>query len=156
MTFYHPTKDAALMAGLLYEDHFTTRAELEPDNGWVLVLAPKSMAVFAYPLAPILEHAEVELTSYGRLRKRPLTHRKSPAPPPKGRKGDISPTSRDSGARPLSGATARVHAIADRLNEENTLVRADRGLVIAACVEAGINKSTAATQWSKWAKEKGL
>jgi hypothetical protein len=53
---------------------------------------------------------------------------------------------------PVRGATARVWAIADEVGASS---RADRGKVVAACVAEGINPSTAATQWSKYAKSKG-
>lgn len=55
-------------------------------------------------------------------------------------------------AAPVRGATARVWAIADEVGASS---RADRGKVIAACTAEGINPSTAATQWSKYAKSKG-
>lgn len=60
------------------------------------------------------------------------------------------------GGAPSKGATARVWAIADAMHEETPLVRSDRARVVAECVSQGINSSTAGTQWSKWAKDKGL
>ena len=45
-----------------------------------------------------------------------------------------------------SGACAQVHAIADNMPH------APRKDVIAACIEQGINKATASTQYQKWRK----
>lgn len=78
MSFYHDSKDAALLAGALYAEYWETRAELEPYNGWVLVLKPKTREVFNWPLAPLMEVAELDLTGYTRLSKRPATRKKPP------------------------------------------------------------------------------
>lgn len=56
------------------------------------------------------------------------------------------------GGPPSKGATARVWAIADEVTGDGAV---DRGAIIDACVKAGINKSTAATQYSKWKKARG-
>lgn len=142
MTYYHGSKNAALLAGAAYESHWSIKAELVPDNGWVLVLKPKTLEVFNWPLAELLEHAELEL---GRLGKRPASH-KVYTPPPKAE-----------GSTPRgSGATARVHAICDKIHAESPLARKDRAKVMAACTEAGINPATAGTQWAKWCKAHGL
>lgn len=46
--------------------------------------------------------------------------------------------------------TGRVWEIADRLSKNGSA--ADRGSVVTACVEAGININTANTQYSHWRK----
>ena len=82
MPFYHLKKDDALAAGAQYAEHFIVRTELEPFNGWVLVLQPRSKDVFNYALAPLLEQVELDLSAFTRLSKRPVSHRKPPPPPP--------------------------------------------------------------------------
>jgi hypothetical protein len=49
------------------------------------------------------------------------------------------------GGKVRSGACAKVHEIATKLGKT-----APRAEVIEACVKAGINKSTASTQYQKW------
>ena len=72
MTYYHPTKAAALEAARELEAlGFHARASLESYNGWVIVLTPLTKAVFDQPLGPLLERAEVDLTSYALLARRP-------------------------------------------------------------------------------------
>lgn len=160
MTYYYPTKNAALDAGTIYEGHWYVSAELCSYNGWVLVLRPRTLEVLNWPLAPLMEVAEIEFTK--RLRKRPAEYR--PAPPvakvrPRpiadspGHGGKARPAgegAKGGGAAPVRGATAKVWEIADGVG------KADRNAIIQACVAQGINPSTAATQYSKWKKARGL
>lgn len=81
MPRYHPDKDAAMAAAVKYEDHFHVKAELEPYNGWVVVLTPKSVEVFAWPLAGLLDEVELDLTAYSRLRKRDSNFKRPPGGP---------------------------------------------------------------------------
>jgi hypothetical protein len=81
MTYYHARRELATEAGDPYRSHFAVRVELEPNNGWVLVLTPLSNSVFDYPIGPLLSIAEIDLTGYARLRRRPESHRKTSAPP---------------------------------------------------------------------------
>lgn len=93
MPRYHPSKDAALLAGAIYSDYFHTRVELEAYNGWVLVLAPKSLEALKWPLYDLLDEVEVDLSKFQRLRVRPASYRRPPsidapvrkpvAPPPR-------------------------------------------------------------------------
>lgn len=83
MTYYHKSKQEAEAAGTPYASHFDVRAELEPYNGWVLVLTPLTYDVFTYPLLPILEVAEIDMAALARLRIRPANHKKPPAEAPK-------------------------------------------------------------------------
>jgi len=58
--------------------------------------------------------------------------------------------------RPRAGtSTGKVWEIADAISQE-TKSPADRKSVVAKCTEAGINPSTAATQYGKWRKYHGL
>lgn len=54
------------------------------------------------------------------------------------------------GSKARNGACAKVHEIATKMGKT-----AARGDVIEACVKAGINKSTAGTQYQKWLHRKG-
>lgn len=81
MTYYHPKKEQALAAGEPFAEHFHIRAEMVPYNGWVLILAPKTMAVFDWALAPLLEIAEVELAAWPRIYRRPEGHKRVPPIP---------------------------------------------------------------------------
>lgn len=97
MPYYYENKDEALLAGALYTDKFTIRVELEPYNGWVLVLKPKDLRAFQEPLFDLLKHAEVDLQGYPILRQRPADYRRpppAPAPKPKAREPeeDVKPT----------------------------------------------------------------
>lgn len=60
---------------------------------------------------------------------------------------DVNDTTRPAGTRAKSDIESPVKVVW-RLAEE--MKGADRKAVIAACVEAGVNKSTAATQYYKW------
>lgn len=75
--YYHKTKQLAEESGRHLEEHFTLKAELEPNNGWVCVLIPKTVDVFKYPLYPLLENFEIDLNM--RLARRPIEHVKMPA-----------------------------------------------------------------------------
>jgi hypothetical protein len=80
MTYYHKSRELALAAGQPYEQYWTSRAELEPDNGWVLILQPKTTEVFNWAILPILETAEIDLSGCPRLRKRPPEYRAATPP----------------------------------------------------------------------------
>lgn len=61
------------------------------------------------------------------------------------------------------GSTGRVWAIADEQLQrhhngviEGVNLKDLRRVVIEACTDAGIHEATAATQWSKWKKSKGV
>lgn len=53
------------------------------------------------------------------------------------------------GGKQRNGACAKVHEIATKMGKA-----APRGEVIEACVKAGVNKSTASTQYQKWLHRK--
>lgn len=153
MTYFHQTKDAALEAAQVYESHWHTRASFVPNNGWVIVLTPRTAEVFQWPLAPMLDLVEIDLTSWARLHRKPEGYKRMA--PVMDRAAVES--KREPGAGPSpAGATGKVWAIADEMHKAGALTRADRSRVIAACQQAGINESTAATQWAKWAKARGI
>ena len=126
-----------------WETVFSATVQYEPDHGFVAVLySPHNL-----PQANELGY-EVHL---------PHVPEKSPSDwhtPTKSAR--TAPTSGGGGVgtptAPSKGATARVWAIADEVGAAS---RADRSKVIDACTAQGINPSTAATQWSKYAKSKG-
>lgn len=72
-----------------------------------------------------------------------------------------SPASSGPRAAPTKGATGRVWEIADNLidldlDKSSINVKELRQKVIAACEAEGLNPGTAATQFGKWKKERGL
>lgn len=149
MTYYHLSKNAALEAGAQFEPYWTVSAELVSYNGWVIVLRPRSLDVLNWPLAPLMEVAEVEFPN--RLRKRPTSYKRIAQPSaPKAVREPGEP-----GQAPTKGATGRVWEIADKVTAEKggTI---DRGAIIAACEAAGINPATAATQFSKWRRARSV
>lgn len=88
MTYYHNTEAEAKASVAHLEQYWETYAQLEPYNGWVAVLVPKSNDVYNWPLAPLIEIAELQL---GTARHRPSSYKRPPsmaqvkaknAPPP--------------------------------------------------------------------------
>lgn len=77
--YYHKTKDEALAAGNPYEAFFEVRAALEPYNGYVLVLTPRSYEVLKFPLYDLLKVAELDLTRFNLVRVRPHARVRGPA-----------------------------------------------------------------------------
>lgn len=149
MTFYHRSKEAAAAAAeVLAEDPRVAKAvvQFEPYNGWLVVLIPHFQ-----DLTDLSDQAEIR---DGRRRpppvgkKRPLPLADMAGHGGKGRPAGEGP--QEGGMGPVRGATAKVWEIADGIG------KADRNAVIAACVAQGINSSTAATQYSKWRKTRGL
>jgi len=125
---------------------YSASVQLEPNHGFVAVL-------FAYHNVPDAWELGYEV-------RVPREEFPKPTPAdwatqrPAGRvTGSTGGGSAPNGKQaPVRGATARVWAIADEVGASS---RADRGKVIEACTAEGINASTAATQWSKYAKSKG-
>lgn len=143
--YYHPNREAAQatinkakeqFAGQIYTNHIS----FEPDNGWVA-------QIFCWQDIPELhETCEVHAAGVGRVSAK-VEDKQRYKPAPKA----VSQGGGDGGARPNKGATARVWAIADEVTGDGPI---DRTKVIEACVAAGINKSTAGTQYSKWKKSR--
>lgn len=142
-SFYHPTREAAqaVLTRLLEDPRVATGAlQLEPYNGWVVVLVPAP--------ADISDLAHLAEIQDGKRR---------PPPVDKVKPAKVSaPAARrdDGGAAPVKGATAMVWTIADKVVKE--LGRVDRPSIINACVAQGINQATAGTQYSKWKKAREL
>lgn len=70
MPYYYPKKQDAIDAGHeMFGDDWCIGANMEPYNGWVIVLSPKTLAYLTQPLEPILAHAEIQITHT--IRRRP-------------------------------------------------------------------------------------
>lgn len=149
MNYYHPSKEAAIAAADEMEQDprvAKTVVQFEPYNGWVVVLIPEFQ-----DLTDLADRAEIQ---DGRRRPPPVV-KKRPIPladlPGHGGKGRPAGGGAGGGGEaPVRGATAKVWEIADGVG------KADRNAIIAACVAQGINPSTAATQYSKWKKARGI
>lgn len=149
MTFYHHSKEAAAEAAeVLAQDPRVAKTvvQFEPYNGWVVVIIPQFQ-----DLTDLADRAEIR---DGRRRPPPVA-KKRPIPladlPGHGGKGrPAGGGAQLGGAAPVRGATAKVWEIADGVG------KADRNAIIAACVAQGVNPSTAATQYSKWKKARGI
>lgn len=78
MTYYHRTKhDAEAEGKLLFDEKiWAVRAELEPYNGWVIVLSPLSLDAYKEDIDAILEVAEID---FSRLSRRPTTYKRPPS-----------------------------------------------------------------------------
>ena len=145
---YYPNRPLAQTAAnrgqVKYQDKgvYSAVAQFEPDKGFVAVLFSEVNIPAAWE-----EGFEVRL---------PEVNAKTPADWADKKKPAASNTGTAGVRAPSSGATGKVHAIAQDLVDKGEVSgRADRAKVISACEAAGINKATAATQWSKFAKLKG-
>lgn len=150
-TFYHPDKAAAdaVLQELLLDPRVATGAvQLEPHNGWMVVLVPKLA-----DLSNLAGHAEIQdgrrnPVPIGKAKAKPLATLSDSA------SKRASPAGDGAGkAQPTKGATAQVWAIADTYANEKG--RVDRAAIIGLCTAAGINPATAGTQYSKWKRERG-
>lgn len=140
-TFYLKTKgEAQARAHDLAQDPrvLTTAIQFEPDNGWVVVILPSQNDLSDLVGMASIQDGRVWAGPEGKVRKGGVG-----TAPVKAKQGEAAGSDR---AAPSRGATARVWAIAD------TMPKADRATIIAACVAEGINPSTAGTQYSKWKK----
>lgn len=75
MPKYYESKQEAQDAGHKYEEHFDIKLELEPSNGWVIVLVPRSKEVFRWPLYELLTEVEIDLAKFARLSERQGNYR---------------------------------------------------------------------------------
>jgi hypothetical protein len=129
---------------------YSTRVYQEGGHGFVAVLYGKENLPEAW---------ETGFEFFSREQMAP-DHKATPedwASPKKSQKKVIS-TANGTVTAPTGGVTARVWAIADPIYEAATDKadwKAIRPLIMAACEDAGINKATAGTQYSKWKKTKG-
>jgi hypothetical protein len=141
-TFYLPNREAAqARVELLRADPriADTAIQLEPDNGWVVVLIPAPA-----DLSDLVGVAEIQ---DGRKNPTPVGKRRAVSPKPAPDKPLKAQAAGEGQAQaPSKGVTARVWEIAAGIPS------GDRAKIIAACVAEGINASTAATQYSKWKK----
>ena len=153
MTYYYRTKQEALAAGAKYEEYFDVYSAMEPYNGHVIKLIPKSIEVLKLPLADLLEECELDLTKFGLIRKPPADRVRVPRLEQQQQQQQKSRAPAEGGKPSPSGATGKVWLIADRVYGQSGL---DRKAIIDACIAEGINPATAGTQYSKWKKAKGL
>lgn len=110
--------------------------QLEPDEGWVIVLVPA--------LCDLSDlHGVAEVVSPGRKKVINRLRRYNLKPKAQSNKSHSNKSS-----TPRGGVSKRVWELAVELG-------GDRGKVIEAAVAEGINRGTAATQFSKWRKEHG-
>lgn len=129
----------------------TTAVQFEPNHGFVAVLFTDNSIPSAweegYEVRPYSDSKHVEEPrvpeDWAKARAQPTTAKQPTA-------------TAATGAAPVKGATAKVWEVANKFHAEKPLTRADRATVVNACIEMGINKSTAGVQWSKWAKHNGL
>lgn len=122
--------------------------QFEPYNGWVIRLYPAPCDLTAYEGKAEIADGRPRKAPQGKIKPVPLGH------------GPTSPASSAgkgaggaSQAAPTKGATARVWEIADAYVAEKGPV--NRSEIIDRCEKAGINNSTAGTQYSKWKKARG-
>lgn len=145
---YYPNRPLAQTAANRGQEEYadcgvySAVAQFEPDKGFVAVL-------FSETNIPEAWEAGFEV-------KLQYIREKTPEDWAAKKKPEDKATGGKPATAPSSGATARVHAIAQKLVDEGKISgRAGRAEVMAACEEAGINKATAGTQWAKFAKLKG-
>lgn len=135
----------------VYSDRITNaKVEFEPNNGWVIVLFSK----VPHDLDELSDRFEIRdgvkrpKPDYRKRISQPI----NPPPAPK------SSPSGSPAVAPAGGKTARVWAIADAHLAKigRALGKDDRADIIRQCEAEGINPATAATQYSKWKRSKGL
>lgn len=144
---YYEAKAVAQVAlGRLFDSGdpriLTGDVQFEPYKGWVImVLIPEGVD------ASDLEARGIEVQRHGA--KPGSTSRSS-------RASSSSPSISSPGpaSAPVKGATAKVWEIAD--SHYQAAGEARRKEIIGACEAAGIHPATAATQYSKWKKARGL
>jgi hypothetical protein len=148
--FYHVKKEGAqaVLAQLLTDPRVADgMVQLEPGNGWMVVVVPKPA-----DLADLAHLAEVQ---DGQRRPAPTgkvkPFRTAPDSAVKGPSG--AKAGGGEGTAPVKGATALVWSIADRVVKD--MGKVDRAAIITACTAQGINAATAGTQYSKWKRAKG-
>jgi len=154
MTTYYKSREAAAQVAETLEADDRVRAtklELEPYNGWVVVVFPA-----LYHLKD-LEEQGFEIDREGRRtrdpeRKRPVPLAQTRTPGKTASQGASEGVSE--GGAPAKGVTKQVWTIADAVVAEKGGI--DRAEIMARCEAAGIHKSTAATQYSKWKRARGL
>jgi len=147
---YYPNKPLAQTAANRGQEEYagqgvySAAAQFEPDHGFVAVLFAKENIPAAWDAG-----FEVNIEH--------LTTTKTPDDWFKGKKKAADPSGNlGASTTPSSGATGRVHAIIGELVEKGLVTsRADRAVAVGACTDAGINPSTAGTQWAKFAKLRG-
>lgn len=137
----------------VYSDRITNaKVEFEPNNGWVIVLFSK----VPHDLDELSDRFEIR---DGVKRPKPEYRNRISAPlgPVLAKTASKTPVPTGESA-PSGGKTARVWAIADAKLAKigRAPGKEDRADIIRQCESEGINPATAATQYSKWKRSKGL
>ena len=152
--YFLPSKEAAqARAAQLRRDPRVrdTLVQMEAYNGWVVVVYPAFC-----DLSDLVGIAEVQ---DGQKRQIPggkaLPDRLPTAPDNGGKAGRAGDGKAQGGAAPTKGVTARVWEIAAEVTAAKGGM-IDRAAIVNACKAVGINEATAATQYSKWKKAKGV
>lgn len=133
MKYYEKREEAEAVRSRVMDDPRigNTAVQFEPYNGWVVVVVPKRIAC-----DDLAEFCEVR---DGVPRELPQKVKPTPVA--------ASPSEGGSVNAPSGGITKRIWTLADELG-------GDRSAVMDAAAAEGINKATAATQFSKWRKAK--
>ncbi len=118
----------------------TGDTQFEPQQGYVAILLVSPGVDFAD-----LEAQGFEVQVHGAAVKPSTRAIKAP----RAASPDAGPVT-----APTKGVTAQVWAIADTFLVEKSAV--DRAAIIKLCEAAGIHPATAATQFSKWKRARGL
>lgn len=126
---------------------YSAGVQLEPNKGFVVVLFCENNIPDAWD-----DGAEVQT--------RQVIPSKAPADwaAPKKKVIAATGTAASTPSAPKGGTTARVWAIGDAVlgNVGADDVKTLRAAIIQTCLDEGINKATAGTQYSKWKKAKGI
>lgn len=151
-SFYHLSqpKAQAIAEQMMKDDPRIERVkvEFEPNNGWVIVLGPARHDLSCYEGVAEVRDGRKAQKPIGRVPYAPVGAGNSAGAGKAPREPGAAPTA------PIKGATAKVWEIAEQTL--SALGKLDRTAIIKACEAAGINAATAATQYSKWKKAKGL
>lgn len=157
MPYYHDRKQEAVNTGLTnYGERFHVAAQLEPYNGWVIILTPKNGwdTLKECDVDDILKHAEI----HGQFRRVPQKAKPAPLLATAGRAkgqggstGGAGAPTRTRGAVPPHNAAVR--AIIEELNPQTGK---DRKMIINAAAEKGITRKQTIRVWNDWRKESGI
>lgn len=135
MTTYHKSRPQAEAEAQRIQEAddriLWAKAEMEPYNGWVVVVAARPMDLRD------LEELGYEIDKNGRRSRDAAKKKPTPVAQKPGR------VAGEAGVAPRGGVTARVWAICAEQG-------GDRAKIMAACAAEGINKATAGTQYAKW------
>lgn len=139
--FYSKKEEAETARRWIADDNRieSSAVQFEPGNGWVVLVVPKRIQ--CDDLAEDYDVRDGVPRSLNRPKPPPTEEERVEQKQPK--------TPVEPGGPPRKGKTKMAWDIANRLKDQG------RDAIIAACLEAGLNKSTASVQYSKWKKAQG-